>query len=82
MRRSRRTLRPLGKVVLMVAGSVEEAVVLEVGEDHMVDKIEASQREAAVMAGVLGARVEMARSSHNRSAGWLYCRRHDIERTV
>jgi len=34
------------------------------------------------MAGFLGARVEMARSSHNHSAGWLYCRRHDIERAV
>jgi hypothetical protein len=66
----------------MVAGSAEEVVGLEVGEDHMVDTIGASQGEAAVMAGVLGARVEMARSSHNRSAGWLHRRRYDIERTV
>src|SRR5947209_18541819 len=39
VRRSRSTLRPMRKAVLTVAASAEEVVVLEVGEDPMVDTI-------------------------------------------
>jgi hypothetical protein len=68
LKRSRRTWKPLGKAVLIMAASEEEDGASEVAGDHMEDNIEVSQGEAAVMAVRLGVRVAMVKRLRNRKA--------------
>jgi hypothetical protein len=81
-KRSRRTLKPSGKVVSTVAASEGGGGVSEVVADHMADNIEVSQDEAAVMAVDFAAKAAMVRSLRSHSWVEFYCKRYDTERIV
>ena len=81
-KRSRRISRLSDREVLTEGASEEEEEAIEAVEDHMVDKTEASQDEAAGMVEDSVAKAVTVRSWGSHSRMGLCCRRYDTERAI